>query len=149
MIRRPPRSTRTDTLFPYTTLFRSGEGFGNADDARGSAVGAARTGDARPADRGAGFGVRGPACRAGQYPGAGHGRTSQALRLMQQGRRLAPAALSFVAQSLTARGLEVDARLQLGQVDVHVLDLEAAVLAAQRERLGDARLPPGAHSRVG
>src|SRR3546814_4517522 len=23
MIRRPPRSTRTDTLFPYTTLFRS------------------------------------------------------------------------------------------------------------------------------
>src|SRR3546814_16201921 len=38
MIRRPPRSTRTDTLFPYTTLFRSsvdavlrdhaGQGFG-------------------------------------------------------------------------------------------------------------------------
>src|SRR3546814_3514307 len=25
MIRRPPRSTRTDTLFPYTTLFRSPE----------------------------------------------------------------------------------------------------------------------------
>src|SRR3546814_18781406 len=25
MIRLPPRSTRTDTLFPYTTLFRSGE----------------------------------------------------------------------------------------------------------------------------
>src|SRR3546814_14503585 len=25
MILRPPRSTRTDTLFPYTTLFRSGE----------------------------------------------------------------------------------------------------------------------------
>src|SRR3546814_3332542 len=25
-IRRPPRSTRTDTLFPYTTLFRSGQG---------------------------------------------------------------------------------------------------------------------------
>src|SRR3546814_11143797 len=25
MIRRPPRSTRTDTLVPYTTLFRSGE----------------------------------------------------------------------------------------------------------------------------
>src|SRR3546814_15051431 len=29
MIRRPPRSTRTDTLFPYTTLFRSRHG---ADD---------------------------------------------------------------------------------------------------------------------
>src|SRR3546814_1960902 len=26
MIRRPPRSTRTDTLFPYTTLFRSYQG---------------------------------------------------------------------------------------------------------------------------
>src|SRR3546814_2129907 len=26
MIRRPPRSTRTDTLFPYTTLFRIGVG---------------------------------------------------------------------------------------------------------------------------
>src|SRR3546814_1912636 len=25
MIRQPPRSTRTDTLFPYTTLFRSGQ----------------------------------------------------------------------------------------------------------------------------
>src|SRR3546814_14617909 len=43
MIRRPPRSTRTDTLFPYTTLFRSkhlhlyflpfGEYFGNLGDA--------------------------------------------------------------------------------------------------------------------
>src|SRR3546814_4945512 len=26
MVRRPPRSTRTDTLFPYTTLFRSAAG---------------------------------------------------------------------------------------------------------------------------
>src|SRR3546814_2064227 len=36
MIRRPPRSTRTDTLFPYTTLFRS-EGLvrpGDPDRAR-------------------------------------------------------------------------------------------------------------------
>src|SRR3546814_11626587 len=30
MIRRPPRSTRTDTLFPYTTLFRS-VGIGTVD----------------------------------------------------------------------------------------------------------------------
>src|SRR3546814_11352211 len=28
MIRRPPRSTRTDTLFPYTTLFRSADADG-------------------------------------------------------------------------------------------------------------------------
>src|SRR3546814_8773064 len=36
MIRRPPRSTRTDTLFPYTTLFRSLEAeihlYGRAPD---------------------------------------------------------------------------------------------------------------------
>src|SRR3546814_6632789 len=35
MIRRPPRSTRTDTLFPYTTLFRSvrrGRGAQGGDD---------------------------------------------------------------------------------------------------------------------
>src|SRR3546814_2070427 len=30
MIRRPPRATRTDTLFPYTTLFRSSLGDGSA-----------------------------------------------------------------------------------------------------------------------
>src|SRR3546814_1196659 len=29
MIRRPPRSTRTDTLLPYTTLFRSGQTLGS------------------------------------------------------------------------------------------------------------------------
>src|SRR3546814_6386417 len=36
MIRRPPRSTRTDTLFPYTTLFRSV----GVDEPAGDAVGA-------------------------------------------------------------------------------------------------------------
>src|SRR3546814_2432233 len=45
MIRRPPRSTRTDTLFPYTTLFRSG------------GAGAGRPGGGR--------GVPGPRRRAG------------------------------------------------------------------------------------
>src|SRR3546814_10341949 len=43
MIRRPPRSTRTDTLFPYTTLFRSqlladAAGADEADDRRGPDV---------------------------------------------------------------------------------------------------------------
>src|SRR3546814_1405605 len=40
MIRRPPRSTRTDTLFPYTTLFRSRE----------PRLGRRRGADAHPAD---------------------------------------------------------------------------------------------------
>src|SRR3546814_13182615 len=42
MIRRPPRSTRTDTLFPYTTLFRSTHAIG-PDPARGH--GSVRDGD--------------------------------------------------------------------------------------------------------
>src|SRR3546814_7728740 len=37
MIRRPPRSTLTDTLFPYTTLFRSLE-VGHVDLVEGGAV---------------------------------------------------------------------------------------------------------------
>src|SRR3546814_5353735 len=36
MIRRPPRSTRTDTLFPYTTLFRSIGPSRGGDDAQAS-----------------------------------------------------------------------------------------------------------------
>src|SRR3546814_9559469 len=46
MLRRPPRSTRTDTLFPYTTLFRSSGServesrtFGNPDDASRREIG--------------------------------------------------------------------------------------------------------------
>src|SRR3546814_14128629 len=38
MIRRPPRSTRTDTLFPYTTLFRSHEVLCHIRDAQTAAV---------------------------------------------------------------------------------------------------------------
>src|SRR3546814_13326506 len=41
MLRRPPRSTRTDTLFPYTTLFRSFSYRRGIDDAR---TGLARAG---------------------------------------------------------------------------------------------------------
>src|SRR3546814_10059344 len=56
MIRRPPRSTRTDTLFPYTTLFRS------VDEAAGIDFGAGAT-DAAGRGRDAGFAVQG----LGQY----------------------------------------------------------------------------------
>src|SRR3546814_11946811 len=38
MIRRPPRSTRTDTLFPYTTLFRSQGASGEAIERTGAAL---------------------------------------------------------------------------------------------------------------
>src|SRR3546814_14849732 len=39
MIRRPPRSTRTDTLFPYTTLFRSPLDLDDAEPAGGRPAG--------------------------------------------------------------------------------------------------------------
>src|SRR3546814_6427516 len=67
MIRRPPRSTRTDTLFPYTTLFRSEGGFDERavlsgafprppDHARRLDRGSAGPGGRRPRDRCAGPG---------------------------------------------------------------------------------------------
>src|SRR3546814_953968 len=48
MIRRPPRSTRTDTLFPYTTLFRSAP----AGRGRNGRAAAAAARPDRTADRG-------------------------------------------------------------------------------------------------
>src|SRR3546814_20290991 len=42
MKRRPPRSTRTDTLFPYTTLFRALDGGRAGADDRDALVGKAR-----------------------------------------------------------------------------------------------------------
>src|SRR3546814_8305103 len=54
MIRRPPRSTRTDTLFPYTTLFRSVidsvEGFENRLRARFPDIDILRTSSQEPAN---------------------------------------------------------------------------------------------------
>src|SRR3546814_20151529 len=50
MIRRPPRSTRTDTLFPYTTLFRSqriGLRIGAADREGAPAIGKLAAGGCR------------------------------------------------------------------------------------------------------
>src|SRR3546814_5965956 len=52
MIRRPPRSTRTDTLFPYTTLFRSGRALAARLDLRVHDIGR------RAGDMGAGLRVR-------------------------------------------------------------------------------------------
>src|SRR3546814_13014222 len=58
MIRRPPRSTRTDTLFPYTTLFRS---YLHTKRGKGS-IGPRSTGTRRPGEC---IG-RGPGCGSGR-----------------------------------------------------------------------------------
>src|SRR3546814_3379114 len=72
MIRRPPRSTRTDTLFPYTTLFRSPAPVVHARGGRACS----HSGGGRPAGQGAGGNA---GCRAfpphhqGAGPDAGGG----------------------------------------------------------------------------
>src|SRR3546814_14612604 len=52
MIRRPPRSTRTDTLFPYTTLFRSLRLANSGRDGLAAALDAGRRAGARERRRG-------------------------------------------------------------------------------------------------
>src|SRR3546814_3918519 len=95
MIRRPPRSTRTDTLFPYTTLFRSWreprfrsrstrvprtcDVLGRAALCRGALSGllvGCRAGDVRRMDPE-------PALRDTRPPGRAHGKT----RRMDRGMR--------------------------------------------------------------
>src|SRR3546814_19162113 len=102
MIRRPPRSTRTDTLFPYTTLFRTprADALGPARALRQRVEGRARIAGREPRRTGLGrlaFRAwrrgreRGPErtgrlprlCRAGGRRGPGEGR---------RGRRAADAA---------------------------------------------------------
>src|SRR3546814_6295515 len=84
MIRRPPRSTRTDTLFPYTSLFRSLRAAGGRAACGAEAPG--RGGTALPggptaegdlplqARPGAGDGLQQPAEEAAPAPARGHRR---------------------------------------------------------------------------
>src|SRR3546814_16471775 len=68
MIRRPPRSTRTDTLFPYTTLFRSGRRCRGPGRPRWAA---ARPAAPRRAGDGGAVGVSGRQARARRNARAG------------------------------------------------------------------------------
>src|SRR3546814_7815832 len=61
MIRRPPRSTRTDTLFPYTTLFRSAYG---QSAALGCGARAARSASVERVCTGTGFSLAAAAASA-------------------------------------------------------------------------------------
>src|SRR3546814_12433877 len=82
MIRRPPRSTRTDTLVPYTTLFRSEgqQGLGSGNHAGGSAP--RRDGEVQ---RGADEGRR--AARRHGAPAEFEGRARQVLGRQAHGGR--------------------------------------------------------------
>src|SRR3546814_8844363 len=90
MIRRPPRSTRTDTLFPYTTLFRS-----LAADAAADLVSlrARRRRDARhPDDRQ----PRDPVGRAGRGGGVSVGGGARPIGTVVRDRRLVDRRVSAV-----------------------------------------------------
>src|SRR3546814_10459772 len=88
MIRRPPRSTRTDTLFPYTTLFRSRQrGTQDRTRRRGSAgLARRRSGEGR-ADRSQ-LPPRGPADQASDLR---RPRIEPRRRVACRGRRLGAA----------------------------------------------------------
>src|SRR3546814_15451100 len=78
MIRRPPRSTRTDTLFPYTTLFRSERAFERAEEPARSPPSRNRRRSGRGDD--AQFA---PTDRAHRGPGGGQASRSAVRRLAQ------------------------------------------------------------------
>src|SRR3546814_19838625 len=83
MIRRPPRSTRTDTLFPYTTLFRSGgRNRTDADELlRGRSHGCPQTGRKQH--------LQGGPHRKRQYPRGGGKASRRQRRNIGQGHRSA------------------------------------------------------------
>src|SRR3546814_5918624 len=110
MIRRPPRSTRTDTLFPYTTLFRSGDvGPGEPGDALDvdvveddpAAVGD-RADDGRlrrrivPLDVGRGIGLG-----VAQRLGLGQGRSEEHTSELQSLMRISYAVFCLTKKKLT------------------------------------------------
>src|SRR3546814_14902504 len=81
MIRRPPRSTRTDTLFPYTTLFRSHEVLGTAQRHVGPKVAFIRLGFLRST-------CRQRQQQPGQAEALGHGLTPASVRSLSLSARL-------------------------------------------------------------
>src|SRR3546814_3757492 len=88
MIRRPPRSTRTDTLFPYTTLFRSQRATPGGGIHAGTVRGAHRPAahrDRRAAGTGAGERLAGARRRTRAADGAGRSEehTSELQSLMR------------------------------------------------------------------
>src|SRR3546814_15692276 len=120
MIRRPPRSTRTDTLFPYTTLFRSGGQHGLA---------LAFAALARPGDT--------ILCEAATYPGirtlADHaGYRLQGVAMDERG--IDPEALARCARDTGAKVLVTIPTLQ----NPTTITLDAARRAENNEAIGRA-----------
>src|SRR3546814_19309413 len=121
MIRRPPRSTRTDTLFPYTTLFRSPAG---GERRREEVAGARHAGDhralegSRP-DARASLGGRGRRLRARPRGGSLQGLTGppapiERLRLRRPARAQPDALPDPARQKSVGMGREGYERVTMG-----------------------------------
>src|SRR3546814_1658833 len=85
MLRRPPRSTRTDTLFPYTTLFRSfllREPVGHRADARREIARFPDT-EAEARERELGNAIRQPVRHVADRPDRSEEHTSELQSLMR------------------------------------------------------------------
>src|SRR3546814_4081706 len=111
MIRRPPRSTRTDTLFPYTTLFRSlaaaGLGAVRAGTAMGSAASTAYTlGQEGAGSSSVGAGLGGVASAAGS---AARSRMTAALGLGEAAESGRQAAFNALTNRTAGAGADSEA----------------------------------------
>src|SRR3546814_15104003 len=98
MIRRPPRSTRTYTLFPYTTLFRS-------RSRRMSGAGSALCANASPSIRDKGDGAAAPrgtdAGRTLDRRGQGDGRSEEHTSELQSLMRISYAVFCLKKKNIT------------------------------------------------
>src|SRR3546814_13040979 len=86
MIRRPPRSTRTDTLFPYTTLFRSRRELLHFERERLGLFAGARSGVCCPLQIGLGLGKDGS--HVLDFVPCQSGKRGQGLSVPSPGRKL-------------------------------------------------------------
>src|SRR3546814_4348345 len=114
MIRRPPRSTRTDTLFPYTPLFRSS--LRKHDTGSGSAAG---TGRMTMSDIEA---IQ--AQLLGEIEAAGDANAVEALRVAALGK-----AGSITALLKTLGGMSPEERQAQGRLEEHTSELQSTIRA--------------------
>src|SRR3546814_1778835 len=98
MIRRPPRSTRTDTLFPYTTLFRSSSNDGSSGDAMADGGRGGDGGNGNGGDAYAGAGTGGDGGRGGDGGTASANAGSFDMSNAMNGSSNAAAGIMMVAQ---------------------------------------------------
>src|SRR3546814_9532429 len=112
MIRRPPRSTRTDTLFPYTTRFRSGHAPGFSYGARGGL------------DKGDGPDLQRP--RRNCEKALGHERASLSSRCRRDAAQPPAPCLRRPADRQHGRGLaDAPGRNRQGRSEEHTSELQS------------------------